>query len=69
MSQDHEKPETIHDEIEAEISSQNVVSKRSMWSGLGWKIVALIILAGVVLWVARAHQDSGPIHPATANAQ
>jgi len=68
MSQDHEKPETIHDEIEAEIS-QSTVAKPSVWKSLGWKIVALIVLAGVVVWVARSHQDSGPIHPATASAQ
>ncbi|HVW55399.1 MAG TPA: hypothetical protein VHC00_06950 [Rhizobiaceae bacterium] len=69
MSQDHTKQETIHDEIEAEISSQNIVAKRSVWRGLGWKIAALIILAGVVVWVARAHHDSGPIHAATASAR
>lgn len=65
MSQEHEKPETIHDEIEAEVS-HSTVAKRSVWKGLGWKIAALIIVAGAAVWFARSHQDTGPIHAATA---
>jgi hypothetical protein len=65
MSQEQGKPETIHDEIEAEVN-HNTVAKRSLWKGLGWKIGALIIVAGAALWFARGHQDAGPIHAATA---
>jgi hypothetical protein len=68
MSQEHTKPETIHDEIEAEVSHAAVV-KRSVWRGAGWKIAALIIVACAAFWIARPHTETGPIHAASANTK
>jgi hypothetical protein len=68
MSQEHAKQETIHDEIEAEVS-HNTVVKRSVWKSLGWKIAALIIVAGAAIWFARAHEDLGPIHTTSASVK
>jgi hypothetical protein len=68
MSQEHAKQETIHDEIEAEVS-HSTVAKRPVWKGLWWKMIALIIVAGAAVWFARTHQDSGPIHAASASTK